>query len=71
MCFMSTPDIPDPPQPVIPKKPPKKLDDSVLKARSSQRAKEAARSGLRSAFRTGPKGLVSPTETTRKSLLGQ
>ncbi len=71
MCFMSSPKMPEAPRAVLPKKPPRRIDEDVLDARRKQRTNEAARRGLRSAFRTGPGGLADVANVTGKTLLGQ
>lgn len=71
MCFSKTPKIPDVPAPNIPRKPPTRVDDSVLQARGAQKRIESLRRGVIGTRISGPGGFTLPAQTASKTLLGQ
>jgi hypothetical protein len=73
MCFASPPD--PPPIPPPPPDPAKAVDEGVLQARSTAKAKARSAQGYSSTILTGGQGLTDAANTTGsgggKTLLGQ
>lgn len=71
MCFFSSPSAPAPP-PLPPPLPavPTPADPVVGQARTRQRQRAALAGGRRSTILTGGRGLLTPADTARKTILG-
>ncbi|KKN72126.1 hypothetical protein LCGC14_0414120 [marine sediment metagenome] len=70
MCFGRAPKTPEAPPPTLPKKAPRRVDENILAARTSQRESEVLRRGIAGTRLSGPSGFTAPAETANKTLLG-
>lgn len=75
MGFLSSPPPapmpPPPPPPPAPPPPPTPMAPGVQKARKNTRRRAALAGGRKGTILTGPGGLSTTAQTTKKTLLGQ
>ncbi len=72
MCFGSSKPAPPPPPPPVqmPAPPPTPVSAAVKAARKAQKRTAALAQGRKSTILTGPRGLLTEADITKKTLLG-